>query len=109
MDAAVLGLIAGAFTTLASLPQIIYVLRSRSMKDISLVTLSMFAFGVTLWLCYGIIIHAAPVILWNALSLCLYLAQIGLKLALSEHGSSTFPSLHRLRMWLESLELSPHA
>jgi MtN3 and saliva related transmembrane protein len=78
-----LGLIAGAFTSFASLPQIIYVIKTRSMKDISLVTLSMFAFGVSLWLCYGIVIHAVPVILWNAMSLTLYLTQIGLKVTLS--------------------------
>ena len=57
------------------------------MKDISLATLGMFAFGVLLWLCYGISIHAAPVVVWNALSLALYLSQIGLKLAL-ENGDS---------------------
>jgi len=83
MSPVVLGLIAGAFTSFASLPQIIYIIRTRSMKDISLVTLSMFAFGVTLWLCYGILIHAVPVILWNAMSLTLYLTQIGLKITLS--------------------------
>jgi MtN3 and saliva related transmembrane protein len=83
MSPVLLGLIAGAFTTFASLPQIVYVLRTRSMKDISPITLGMFAFGVSLWLCYGIVIHAMPVVIWNALSLSLYVTQIILKLTLS--------------------------
>jgi MtN3 and saliva related transmembrane protein len=84
MNATLLGLIAGAFTTFASLPQIVYALKARSMKDVSLVTLSMLAFGIFLWLCYGIVIHALPVIVWNLLSLTFYAAQIALKLALNE-------------------------
>jgi len=90
MSPVVLGLLAGAFTTFASLPQIAYVLKTRSMKDISLTTLGMFAFGVFLWLCYGIVIRAAPVILWNFLSLTLYLTQIVLKVSLSDAGLSVF-------------------
>lgn len=58
------------------------------MKDISLVTLCMFTVGVMLWLSYGIAIHAAPVIVWNSLSLCLYVAQIALKLTLSARGAT---------------------
>jgi MtN3 and saliva related transmembrane protein len=87
MNPVMLGLIAGAFTTFASLPQIIYILRTRSMKDISPVTLSMFAFGVSLWLLYGIDIRATPVIVWNALSLSLYLVQIGMKIVFSDGGA----------------------
>jgi MtN3 and saliva related transmembrane protein len=83
MNPVTLGLVAGAFTTFSSLPQIISVLKTRSMKDISIVTLCMFASGVSLWLCYGIVIHALPVIFWNALSLSLYGVQIFLKLALN--------------------------
>lgn len=86
MNPVLLGLVAGAFTTFASLPQIMHVLRSRSMKDISPVTLGMFTFGITLWLGYGIAIHATPVIVWNALSLSLYLVQIGMKIGLSDGG-----------------------
>jgi MtN3 and saliva related transmembrane protein len=87
MNPVTLGLVAGAFTTFASLPQIIYIVRMRSMKDISLLTLCMFATGVTLWLVYGIMIRATPVVLWNALSLSLYAVQIGLKLTLSAPGA----------------------
>jgi hypothetical protein len=60
------------------------------MKDISLITLAMFAFGVLLWLCYGITIHAVPVIIWNLLSLTLYVTQIILKLTLSSDIGAAF-------------------
>lgn len=96
MDPVTLGLVAGAFTTFASLPQIVYVVKTRSVKDISLTTLLMFAFGVTLWLAYGIEIHAFPVIIWNVLSLSLYLAQIGLKLGLSPQGLALLGQLRRM-------------
>ncbi len=95
MSAVSLGLLAGAFTTFASLPQIFYVLRMRSMKDVSLMTLCMYALGIGLWLWYGVRINAAPVIIWNFLSLCLYLAQIALKLALSDQGMSTLRRFRR--------------
>ena len=96
VDPVTLGLIAGAFTTFASLPQIVYVVKTRSVKDISLTTLLMFAFGVTLWLTYGIEIRAFPVIIWNVLSLGLYLAQIGLKLGLSPHGVALLSHVRRM-------------
>jgi MtN3 and saliva related transmembrane protein len=83
-----IGLVAGAFTTFSSLPQIVSVLQKRSMKDISLASLCMCSFGIVLWLVYAIDIHAAPVIVWNLISLCLYLAQIILKLSMSPRNAS---------------------
>jgi MtN3 and saliva related transmembrane protein len=90
MNPVLLGLIAGAFTTCSSLPQIFRVIKTRSMNDISLVTLCMFAFGVSLWLCYGIIIQAVPVIIWNSLSLTLYCTQILLKINLTNPDALPF-------------------
>jgi MtN3 and saliva related transmembrane protein len=95
MNPVTLGLVAGAFTSFASLPQIIRIIQRRSMNDISLVTLCMFALGVSLWLGYGIEIHAAPVILWNAMSLTLYITQIMLKLSFSGQFASLFAGLDR--------------
>ena len=75
-----LGLVAGAFTTLAAVPQIVHSVRTGRIRDVSLTTLLMFAFGVTLWLVYGLVIHALPVVLWNAVSLILYLVLIAMRL-----------------------------
>ena len=66
-----LGLIAGALTTLAFVPQVLHVWRSRSTRDISLATFGLFCVGVLLWLIYGIWVSALPVVLANAATLVL--------------------------------------
>jgi len=67
----VLGLSAGACTTLAFLPQVIKTWKSRSAKDLSLGMFSVFCFGVLLWLIYGIFQHDVPVIAANLITLML--------------------------------------
>lgn len=64
-----LGLVAGTLTTIAFLPQLVKIWRSKSAKDISLNTLIIFNLGVFLWLIYGIYLQAVPIILANGLTL----------------------------------------
>lgn len=66
-----LGLTAGALTTIAFLPQVIKTWKSRSAKDLSLGMFSLFCLGLVLWLVYGIIIRDIPVIAANLLTLML--------------------------------------
>ena len=66
-----LGLIAGAFTTIAFLPQVLKTWRSRSAKDLSLGMFSIFTLGVAMWLAYGFLINDLPVILANIVTLML--------------------------------------
>jgi MtN3 and saliva related transmembrane protein len=71
-----IGLMAGALTTVAFLPQAIKILRSRSSGDISLLMVSLNCSGVCLWLLYGIFIRSLPVIAANSVTsvlLCLVL------------------------------------
>ena len=82
------GFIAGVFTTFASLPQIMRVLRTRSMNDVSLISLCMLGVGISLWLGYGIMLHAASIIIWNAIGLGMYLTQITLKLLTAKASKS---------------------
>lgn len=65
----VLGLLAGTLTTIAFIPQLVKVWRSKSAKDISLNTLVIFNTGVFLWLIYGIYLQAIPIIAANGLTL----------------------------------------
>jgi MtN3 and saliva related transmembrane protein len=74
-----LGLLAGTLTTCSFLPQVIKTWRSRSAADISLIMFSLFSFGVLIWLVYGFMIHAAPVIIANAVTLVLALAILIMK------------------------------
>ncbi len=67
----ILGLLAGTFTTISFLPQVIKIWRSKSAKDISLAMFSIFSVGVLLWLIYGLFINSLPVILANAVTLVL--------------------------------------
>jgi len=66
-----IGLAAAFLTTLAFLPQVIKVWRTRSTKDISLLTFLCFCSGVILWLIYGIIINNLPLIAANGVTLIL--------------------------------------
>jgi MtN3 and saliva related transmembrane protein len=67
----IVGFIAAIFTTFAFVPQVIKVWRTRSTADISLGMYSLFTLGVALWLAYGILLDAWPIILANIVTLLL--------------------------------------
>lgn len=74
------GLAAGLLTTVAFIPQVWKIWKAKSAKDISLRTYVAFSAGVALWLAYGILKQEPPIILWNAVTLCLSLAIVAMKL-----------------------------
>ena len=76
----ILGLVAGACTTFAFLPQVWQVWKTRSVKDISLGMYIVFVTGVASWMFYGIFMEALPVIIANALTLVLASAILAMKL-----------------------------
>lgn len=75
-----LGLAAGACTTVAFLPQVIKAWRSRSTNDISLGMFLVMTFGIGLWLVYGIVIGDIPLIAANAVTFAFVLAILVCKL-----------------------------
>ncbi len=75
----VLGLVAGSLTTLAFVPQIVRIVRTRSAHDISWWMFGIFCTGVALWLWYGIRLDALPLILANVVTLALALTILFLK------------------------------
>jgi MtN3 and saliva related transmembrane protein len=75
-----LGLIAGALTTVAFIPQVVKIWKSKHTQDISLGMFSIFSVGVFLWLLYGIQLGALPVILANGITLVLSLTILVFKL-----------------------------
>jgi MtN3 and saliva related transmembrane protein len=75
-----LGFVAGACTTLAFLPQVLQVWRTRSAADISLGMYSIFLAGTILWLAYGISSGSAPLIVTNSVTLVLSGAVLTMKL-----------------------------
>jgi len=66
-----LGYAAGALTTLAFLPQLIKVWKSKSTHDISLAMFIVICTGISLWLVYGILIDSLPIILANIVTLAI--------------------------------------
>ena len=80
MNAEAIGTIAGLLTTIAFVPQVWRVWKTRSARDLSLPMYSIFTAGVALWLVYGILIGSLPVILTNGVTLVLAGAVLVLKL-----------------------------
>ena len=76
----IVGFIAGILTTVAFVPQIIRVWRTRSAEDISLGMYTLFTLGVVLWLVYGILIYSWPIIFANCVTLLLVGAVLIMKL-----------------------------
>lgn len=70
-DASLIGLIAGACTTISFLPQAIHTFRTKDTSSISLGMYILFVFGVILWLFYGILVKDFPIIVANAITLLL--------------------------------------
>lgn len=73
------GILAGLGTTISFVPQLIRVWRLRSARDISLTMFLIYSLGVFLWMLYGIFLRAAPMILFNGITLALALAILCLK------------------------------
>ena len=78
-----IGLAAAFCTTVAFLPQVIKIWKTRSTKDISLGMFSIFSAGIFLWLIYGLMLGDMPLIAANGVTLVLTLVILGFKL---RHG-----------------------
>lgn len=74
-----IGLLAGTLTTVAFIPQVIKIWRSKKADDISVSMFLIFTVGVGLWMIYGIQIASLPVMLANAVTMMLALVILILK------------------------------
>lgn len=74
------GLVAGFLTTLAYVPQVLKVWRSRTARDISLIMFLLMNLGIALWLVYGLLIGSPGLIAANMVTLCLTAAVLAAKL-----------------------------
>lgn len=71
ISSALVGYIAGTLTTASFLPQVWHSFRSRSCRDLSYVMLFVMGSGTALWTVYGFMLRRLPIILPNAISVCL--------------------------------------
>ncbi len=74
------GLMAGALTTIAFLPQLIKTWKTRSAEDVSLGMLLTLCTGIILWIIYGVSIHDIPLIAANGITFILAVTILCLKL-----------------------------
>ena len=75
-----IGYLAASLTTLSFLPQALHTFRTRDVSGISLGMYATFTTGVALWLVYGLLLGAWPLIAANGLTLLLALAILVMKL-----------------------------
>lgn len=83
-----LGLLAGALTSAAVIPQVVKSYRTRQLRDISIWQPVLLNVGMTLWLVYGIVINDLPLIAANSFSLFCYTLLIVMKIVYREGDSS---------------------
>ncbi|HYQ73043.1 MAG TPA: SemiSWEET transporter [Gammaproteobacteria bacterium] len=76
----IIGTLAGTLTTIAFIPQVVRTWKTRSAQDISLFMFLLFSCGVLLWLIYGFLLHALPIILANGITLALSTSILVLKI-----------------------------
>ena len=63
-----IGLLAAAISTLGFAPQVIKIHRTRMTRDLSLGSYILLFAGLFLWLIYGLLLGALPIILGNAIA-----------------------------------------
>lgn len=69
----IIGFTAATLTTVSFLPQVIRTIKTRSSRDLSLGMVFFFIAGIIMWLIYGIMARAWPIILANAVTFVLAL------------------------------------
>jgi MtN3 and saliva related transmembrane protein len=79
-----IGYVAATLTTAAFMPQAWLTFRTRDVSGISLLMYSVFTLGVALWLLYGILLGAWPIIISNIVTLGLAVGILWMKLTIEK-------------------------
>ena len=75
-----IGSFAAVLTTASFLPQAIHTFRTKDVSGISLGMYGAFTLGVAMWLLYGVLLEAWPVVIANLVTLVLASAILVMKL-----------------------------
>jgi MtN3 and saliva related transmembrane protein len=76
----IIGSVGATCTTLAFVPQVLQIWKTRSAKDVSLPMYITFMVGIICWFTYGLMLNAWPIIVANIITFALALAVILMKL-----------------------------
>ena len=80
------GYFAAVLTTVAFIPQLIKILRTKKADDVSLLTLIVFISGVCSWIIYGYKISSLPILIANLITLVLNVFILISKITYSENN-----------------------
>jgi MtN3 and saliva related transmembrane protein len=75
-----IGTLAAVLTTASFLPQALHTFRTKDVSGVSLGMYSVFTAGVAMWLVYGLLLQAWPVVVANLVTLGLASAILFMKL-----------------------------
>jgi MtN3 and saliva related transmembrane protein len=75
-----IGFLAATLTTASFVPQAWHTFRTKDVRGISLSMYSAFTVGVSLWLVYGVLMDAWPIIIANTITTSLALCILVMKL-----------------------------
>ena len=78
-----IGFGAATCTTVAFVPQVLKIWRTRAAADVSLLMYVVFFIGLMQWFTYGLLLGSWPIILANAVTMALTAAVLALKLRFS--------------------------
>lgn len=86
------GMLAGFCTTIAFVPQLVKVLKTKAVQDISILMYFIFIIGLILWIVYGIYYSSWPLIIANFFTLLFASAILFIKLLLDKPKNRGFIS-----------------
>jgi len=77
----IIGLTAGALTSISFFPQVLQIHRTKQTKDLSLPMFAILTIGIFLWLIYGILSRTLPVVMSNSIAFvfCSYIVIMKIK------------------------------
>lgn len=82
----IVGSLAAVLTTVSFLPQAWHSFKTKDVSGVSLGMYSVFTVGVALWLVYGLLLRAWPIVVANVITLGLALAILGMKVVFGRVG-----------------------
>ena len=75
-----IGYMAATLTTVSFVPQALHSFKTKDVSGISLGMYSIFTLGIALWLAYGLLISAWPIVIANVITLALASMILAMKL-----------------------------
>lgn len=84
-----IGYAAATLTTASFMPQAWLTFKTRDVRGISLGMYSAFTLGIALWLAYGLLIRAWPVVIANVITLALASSILWMRLRFGARGGDS--------------------